>query len=90
MTFKPDWTLTLEQRVTVALTLALPKHIPGYQGATDEQLEAVAREVLAEIAAENKALRQSLIGGIEAVRAGRDMRQWAEANERMLGRSGRL
>jgi hypothetical protein len=29
-------------------------------------------------------LRQSLIGGIEAVKAGRDMTAWAEANERLL------
>ena len=66
MTFTPDWKLTQEQRVVVALTLALSKHIPGYPGATDEQLEAVAREVLAkigriaELEAENKRLRHAI------------------------------
>jgi hypothetical protein len=31
-------------------------------------------------------LRQSLIGGIEGVKAGRDLTKWAEANERLLAR----
>lgn len=58
MTFRPDWSLTLEERIIVALTLALPKHIPGYPGATDEQLEAVADEVMREVEDENASLRR--------------------------------
>lgn len=32
-------------------------------------------------------LRQSLIGGIEGVKAKRDLTKWAEANERLLARA---
>jgi hypothetical protein len=44
--FSPDWTLSASEQIQVALTLALTKHVPGWPGATDEQLEAVAGEVL--------------------------------------------
>ena len=36
-----------------------------------------------------KELRQSLIGGIEGVKAGHDLTKWAEANERLLARQRR-
>jgi hypothetical protein len=32
-------------------------------------------------------LRQALIGGVELVKAGRDMTEWAKANERLLARN---
>lgn len=34
-------------------------------------------------------LRQSLIGGIGGVKAGRDLTKWAAANERLLARAQR-
>ena len=34
-------------------------------------------------------LRQSLIGGVEGVKAKRDLTKWAEANERLLARAQR-
>lgn len=45
--FEPNWSLSANEATQVALTLALTRHVPGWPGATDEQLEAVAREVLA-------------------------------------------
>lgn len=44
--FKPDWELTPVEDMQVKLSLALYKHIPNWPGATDEQLEAVAREIM--------------------------------------------
>lgn len=45
--FNPDWDLTPEQALAVVLSMALSRHVPGWPGATDEQLEAVARDVIA-------------------------------------------
>jgi hypothetical protein len=45
-TFEPDWTLTPAESMAAKLTIALSKHIPGWPGATDEQLAAVAEEIL--------------------------------------------
>lgn len=47
--FKPDWALSTVERVIVVLSLALPKHIPGWPGCTDEQMEAVATAVVADL-----------------------------------------
>jgi len=47
------------------------------------ELEA-AQARIAELEAALDELRQSLIGGIEGVRAGRPMDKWADANERLL------
>lgn len=44
--FKPNWTLPLVDQIAVALTLALTKHVPNWQGCTDEQMEAVVEQVL--------------------------------------------
>jgi len=47
--FCPDWTFSDLERAIVALTLALPKHVPGWPGCTDEQMELVAGAVIAEL-----------------------------------------
>lgn len=39
--FKPDWKLEPRETLAVALSLALAR-VPGWGGATDEQLDAVA------------------------------------------------
>lgn len=44
--FAPNWTLSPTDKMAVKLTLALNRHIPGWPGATDEQLAAVAEEIL--------------------------------------------
>jgi len=44
--FKPDWKLDPWEQMAVALTLALPKHIPNWPGCTDEQMAAVVMDVL--------------------------------------------
>ncbi len=45
--FSPDWTLSAVEQMAVKLMMALPKHIPEWPGATDEQIIAVAEEILA-------------------------------------------
>ena len=45
--FKPDWSLTENESAQVALSLALTRYVPGWPGATNEQLGAVASDVLA-------------------------------------------
>ena len=46
--FNPDWLglMPPEDVLQVALTLTLSKHVPGWPGATDEQLERVARDLI--------------------------------------------
>ena len=44
--FNPDWKLSPQQQMQVALSLSLPKHIPDWPGCTDEQMEAVAADLL--------------------------------------------
>ncbi len=41
-----DWVLSADDIVQVHLSLALTKHVPGWPGATDEQLFEVAREII--------------------------------------------
>lgn len=41
-----DWVMSADDIVQTALTLALNKHIPGWPGATDEQLFEVAQAVI--------------------------------------------
>lgn len=43
--FKPDWVLDPVSAFAVALSLAL-NGVPGWNGATDEQLDEVARSVI--------------------------------------------
>ncbi len=43
--FKPDWKLDDIQLLQVFLDISLNKNVPGWPGCTDEQLEAVARDV---------------------------------------------
>jgi hypothetical protein len=43
--FRPDWTLELREEMAVALSLALHKHDCG--GGTDEQMAAMARDIIA-------------------------------------------
>lgn len=45
--FTPNWKLDIAGKIAVALTISLNKHIPGWPGATDEQLAAVAADILA-------------------------------------------
>lgn len=42
-----DWTVSAVDLVTVTLSIALGQRVPGWPGATDAQLEAVAHEVIA-------------------------------------------
>ena len=42
-----DWTVSADERLQAVLSLALTKNVPGWPGATDEQLEAVAHDILA-------------------------------------------
>lgn len=44
--FKPNWTLQPRDKIAVALTLALTRHVSGWNGATDEELFAVANDLL--------------------------------------------
>lgn len=44
--FNPDWRLSQEEAMAVALTLSLNRHVPGWPGCDDEQLLAVARDVI--------------------------------------------
>lgn len=47
--------------------------------------EAIERDDrIAELEDEVKDLRQSLIGGVEGVKAGRDLKKWAKANDKYL------
>lgn len=56
-----DWTMSAVDVCAVALTLALSRHVPGWPGAEDEQLERVARAVIE--ALERPHTRSSLIIG---------------------------
>ena len=42
-----DWTVSAVDMAAVTLSIALSRRVPGWPGATDEQLGAVAREVIA-------------------------------------------
>jgi len=41
-----DWVLSADDIVQVILSIALSKHVPGWTGATDEQLLAVANDII--------------------------------------------
>lgn len=41
-----DWTVSASDIVQVAISVALHRHMPGWAGATDKQLEAIAKEIL--------------------------------------------
>jgi len=43
--FTPDWKLSQQDQLQVYLSIALTKHVPGWPGATDEQLAAVAGDL---------------------------------------------
>ena len=49
--FKPDWTLEPREVLAVALTLALSRSVPNWRGATDEQIDAVAGDLIDAIGA---------------------------------------
>jgi hypothetical protein len=55
-TFTPDWGLTPVEALAVTLNLSLNAHIPGWPGCTDEQLDAVATDVLKHLNNEHEAL----------------------------------
>lgn len=42
-----DWTIPAVDLIAVTLSIALGQRVPGWPGATDEQLDAVAREIIA-------------------------------------------
>lgn len=44
--FEPEWTLDPVERMSVNLSISLSKHIPNWPGATDEQLMAVAKDIV--------------------------------------------
>jgi hypothetical protein len=54
--FKPDWKLTPAEALAVTLSMSLHKHVPGWGGCTDEQLGAVAIDVLEHVMTEREAL----------------------------------
>lgn len=41
-----DWTLCAADIVQAQLSVSLSRHVPGWPGATDEQLAAVGREII--------------------------------------------
>jgi hypothetical protein len=49
-----DWKLAAKDQVAVALSLALSRHVPNWLGATDEQPELVAAEIIAALDAPTK------------------------------------
>lgn len=51
-----------------------------YDGATDGTIDRLRLEIYR--------LRQRLIGGVEGVKAGRDLTKWAEVNDEWLRRTG--
>lgn len=44
--FNPDWKLEPDEAMAVTLSLSLNRHVPDWPGCTDEQLLAVARDVI--------------------------------------------
>ena len=42
----PDWRLTPSEELAVILSMVMSRHIPGWPGATDEQLEAAAKDII--------------------------------------------
>jgi hypothetical protein len=44
--FNPDWVLPSEDRLAVYLSITLSRNIPDWLGATDEQISAVAKDIL--------------------------------------------
>jgi hypothetical protein len=50
--FTPDWELSEAETLAVNLSIALHRHVPGWGGATDEQLDAVAKQLIGAAAAE--------------------------------------
>jgi hypothetical protein len=71
--FKPDWKLSPAEQMQVDLSLALTKHVPGWPGATDEQIEAVARQVIdgqdSRLTARIAELEKALLGSSSALEA---------------------
>lgn len=53
-----DWTVSAVDLVAVTLSIALSQRVPGWPGATDEQLSAVAREIIA--ALDGRPMEQAL------------------------------
>lgn len=45
--FKPDWTLDPTDGLAVVLSMVMARRIPGWPGATDDQLEAAAADIIA-------------------------------------------
>lgn len=45
--FKPDWSLEPHEELAVVLSMVMSRHIPGWPGATDKQLEAAAKDIIA-------------------------------------------
>lgn len=74
--FTPDWTLSTRDRLAVTLSLSLYKNIPGWPGATDEQLAAVADDALASLRSRVEALEARL----EITHAWR----WDDASEELV------
>lgn len=42
-----DWTVNAVDLIAVTLSIALAQRVPGWPGATDEQLDGVAHEIIA-------------------------------------------
>lgn len=41
-----DWTLSAVDVCAVALSIALSKHVPGWAGTDDEQIDRVAKDII--------------------------------------------
>lgn len=44
--FKPDWKLGPRDKLIVALCIVLPRHMPNWQGCTDEEMSRIADDIL--------------------------------------------
>lgn len=53
-TFNPDWSLSAGEALAVTISLSLHAHVPGWGGCTDEQLMAIAADVLEHVRNERK------------------------------------
>lgn len=54
--FNPDYQLTPTQALAITLNLSLDKHVPRWPGCSDEQLDAVARDIIQHVKNECRAL----------------------------------
>lgn len=58
--FEPDWyvKMTADEIITIGLSLLMHQHVPGWPGAEDEQLDAVAKGLIGCLASHGFVLRK--------------------------------